>query len=216
MKFSEFGKKYGMFIALAAMVGIMLLYQWEWARQTIAGLVDIIIGPFVAMGLPFFALLLILATITGFYSSLIQKYTIDYEKMAEVQDKLKDFNVKFREAQMSGDERLIKKMQARQQAILNEQMQMTQQQFTPMIYIMIVTIPIFFWIYEKIRAMPMSGEVTAAIADLSNSIVIPFAGLSSYFDVYLWIFPLWLLWYLLCSLCMTQIIRKALNIGECK
>ncbi|HJJ60574.1 MAG TPA: EMC3/TMCO1 family protein [Methanocorpusculum sp.] len=213
MKFSEFGKKYGMFIALAAMVGIMLLYQWEWARQTIAGLVDIIIGPFVAMGLPFFALLLILATITGFYSSLIQKYTIDYEKMAEVQDKLKDFNVKFREAQMSGDERLIKKMQARQQAILNEQMQMTQQQFTPMIYIMIVTIPIFFWIYEKIRAMPMSGEVTAAIADLSNSIVIPFAGLSSYFDVYLWIFPLWLLWYLLCSLCMTQIIRKALNIG---
>ncbi len=213
MKFSEFGKKYGMFIALAAMVGIMLLYQWEWARQTIAGLVDIIIGPFVAMGLPFFALLLILATITGFYSSLIQKYTIDYEKMAEVQDKLKDFNVKFREAQMSGDERLIKKMQARQQAILNEQMQMTQQQFTPMIYIMIVTIPIFFWIYEKIRAMPMSGEVTAAIADLSNSIVIPFAGLSSYFDVYLWIFPLWILWYLLCSLCMTQIIRKALNIG---
>ena len=213
MKVSEFGKKYGMFIALAAMVGIMLLYQWEWARQTIAGLVDIIIGPFVAMGLPFFALLLILATITGFYSSLIQKYTIDYEKMAEVQDKLKDFNVKFREAQMSGDERLIKKMQARQQAILNEQMQMTQQQFTPMIYIMIVTIPIFFWIYEKIRAMPMSGEVTAAIADLSNSIVIPFAGLSSYFDVYLWIFPLWLLWYLLCSLCMTQIIRKALNIG---
>lgn len=213
MKFSEFGKKYGMFIALAAMVGIMLLYQWEWARQTIAGLVDIIIGPFVAMGLPFFALLLILATITGFYSSLIQKYTIDYEKMAEVQDKLKDFNVKFREAQMSGDERLIKKMQARQQAILNEQMQMTQQQFTPMIYIMIVTIPIFFWIYEKIRSMPMSGEVTAAIADLSNSIVIPFAGLSSYFDVYLWIFPLWLLWYLLCSLCMTQIIRKALNIG---
>ena len=213
MKLSEFGNKYGMFIALAAMIGIMLLYQWEWARQTMAGVVDIIIGPFVAMGLPFFALILILATITGFYSSLIQKYTMDYEKMAEVQEKMKDFNVKFREAQMSGDERLIKKMQARQQALLSEQMQMTQKQFTPMIYIMIVTIPIFFWIYEKIRYMPMPGEVTAAIADLSNSIVIPFAGLSSYFDIYLWVFPLWILWYLLCSLCMTQIIRKALNIG---
>ena len=213
MNLSECVKKYGMFIALAAMFGIMLLYQWEWARQTIAGVVDIIIGPFVAMGLPFFALILILATITGFYSSLIQKYTMDYEKMAEVQEKMKDFNVKFREAQMSGDERLIKKMQARQQALLSEQMQMTQKQFTPMIYIMIVTIPIFFWIYEKIRYMPMPGEVTAAIADLSNSIVIPFAGLSSYFDIYLWIFPLWILWYMLCSLCMTQIIRKALNIG---
>ena len=133
--------------------------------------------------------------------------------MAEVQEKMKDFNVKFREAQMSGDERLIKKMQARQQAMMAEQMQMTQQQFKPMIYILILTIPIFFWIYEKIRTMPMAGEVTAAIADLSNSIVIPFAGLSSYFDIYLWIFPLWILWYMLCSLCMTQIIRKALNIG---
>lgn len=213
MNLSEFGKKYGMFIALAAMFGIMLLYQWEWARQTIAGVVDIVIGPFVAMGLPFFALILILATITGFYSSLIQKYTMDYEKMAEVQEKMKDFNVKFREAQMSGDERLIKKMQARQQAMMAEQMQMTQQQFKPMIYILILTIPIFFWIYEKIRTMPMSGEVTAAVADLSNSIVIPFAGLSSYFDIYLWIFPLWILWYMICSLCMTQIIRKALNIG---
>ena len=59
----------------------------------------------------------------------------------------------------------------------------------------------------------MAGEVTAAIADLSNAIVIPFAGLSSYFDIYLWVFPFWLLWYMLCSLCMTQIIRKALNIG---
>ena len=213
MKLSEFSDKYGMFIALAAMFGIMLLYQWEWARQTIAGIVDIVIGPFVAMGLPFFALILILATITGFYSSLIQKYTIDYEKMAEVQDKMKEFNVKFREAQMSGDERLIKKMQARQQAMMAEQMQMTQQQFKPMIYILIVTIPIFFWIYENIRTMPMAGEVTAAIADLSNAIVIPFAGLSSYFDIYLWVFPFWLLWYMLCSLCMTQIIRKALNIG---
>lgn len=213
MKLSEFGNKYGMFIALAAMFGIMLLYQWEWARQTIAGIVDIVIGPFVAMGLPFFALILILATITGFYSSLIQKYTIDYEQMAEVQEKMKDFNVKFREAQMSGDERLIKKMQARQQAMMAEQMQMTQQQFKPMIYILIVTIPIFFWIYENIRTMPMAGQATAAIADLSNAIVIPFAGLSSYFDIYLWVFPLWILWYMLCSLCMTQIIRKALNIG---
>lgn len=213
MNFSEFSKKYGMFVALAAMFGIMLLYQWEWARQTIAGIVNIVIGPFVAMGLPFFALILILATITGFYSSLIQKYTMDYEKMAEVQDKMKEFNVKFREAQRSGDERLIKKMQARQQALMSEQMQMTQQQFKPMVYILILTIPIFFWIYEEIRTMPLSGEVTVAIADLSNSIVIPFAGLSSYFDIYLWVFPLWILWYMLCSLCMTQIIRKALNIG---
>ncbi len=209
MNRAEFSKKYGMYVALAVVFGMMLLYGWEWARQVIAGIVDIVIGPFVALGLPFFALVLILATITGFYSSLIQKYTMDYEGMADVQEKMKDFNLKFREAQRLGDEKLIKKMQARQQAMMAEQMQMSQQQFKPMAYILVLTVPIFFWLIENIP----HETISVATANLSNAIVIPFAGLSSYFDVYLGFFPLWILWYMLCSLCMSQIIRKALNIG---
>ncbi|MDO5845565.1 MAG: EMC3/TMCO1 family protein [Methanocorpusculum sp.] len=212
MNRAEFSKKYGMYVALAVVFGMMLLYGWEWARQVIAGIVDIVIGPFVALGLPFFALVLILATITGFYSSLIQKYTINYDKMADTQEKMKDFQAKFREAQRSGDEKLIKKMQARQQAMMAEQMEMSQQQFKPMAYILVLTVPIFFWLLENIKTFPTEG-ISAATATLSNAIVIPFAGLSSYFDVYLGFFPLWILWYMLCSLCMTQIIRKALNIG---
>lgn len=204
------GKNYGMYIALAVVFGMMLLYGWPEARAFIAGIVDIIVGPFAALGLPFFALVLILATLTGLYSSLIQKYTIDYEKMRENQEKFKDFNAKFREAQLSGDEKAIKKMQARQQAMMSEQMEMSQQQFKPMAYILVLTVPIFFWLIEHIPRVP---DLTMAVADLSNSIVLPFAGLSSYFDVYLWFFPLWILWYMLCSLTVSQVIRKALNIG---
>ncbi|HJK12797.1 MAG TPA: EMC3/TMCO1 family protein, partial [Methanocorpusculum sp.] len=138
----EFGKKYGMYIALAVVFGMMLLYGWPEARTFISGIVDIVIGPFAALGLPFFALVLILATLTGLYSSLIQKYTIDYEKMRENQEKFKEFNVLFREAQRSGDEKAIKKMQARQQAMMAEQMEMSQQQFKPMAYILVLTVPI--------------------------------------------------------------------------
>ncbi|HJJ57166.1 MAG TPA: EMC3/TMCO1 family protein [Methanocorpusculum sp.] len=205
--------KYGMFIALGAMVAMVLLYQWEAARKIVAGIVDVVISPFEAMGLPFFALVLVLATITGFYSSLLQKYMIDYEAMQKQNDKMKEFNVKFREAQKLGDERLLRKMQAQQQALTSEQMKQSQAQFKPMMWILLVTIPIFFWLYERIKQMPLKDILTPQIADLTNSIVIPFAGLSSYFDVYLLVFPLWLLWYLICSLCMTQIIRKCLNIG---
>lgn len=205
----EIGKKYGMYIALAVVFGMMLLYGWPEARAVISGVVDIIVGPFAALGLPFFALVLILATCTGLYSSLIQKYTIDYDKMRENQEKFKEFNVLFREAQRSGDEKAIKKMQARQQAMMAEQMEMSQQQFKPMAYILVLTVPIFFWLIEHI---PKTTDLTMAHADLSNAIILPFAGLSSYF-VYLGFFPLWILWYMLCSLVITQVIRKALNIG---
>ncbi len=206
---AEFSKKYSMYIALAVVFGMMMLYGWQEARQVIAGIVNIVIGPFAALGLPFFALVLILATITGFYSSLIQKYTIDYEKMAENQAKTKEFQAKFREAQLSGDEKLIKKMQARQQAMMADQMDMSKSQFKPMAYILVLTVPIFFWLIEHI---PTEAQMLAD-PSLSTAIVIPFAGLSTYLEVYLGFFPLWILWYMLCSLVMSQIIRKSLNIG---
>jgi len=205
--------KYGMFIALGAMLAMLLLYQWEAARKVIAGIVNVVIGPFEALGIPFFALVLILATITGFYSSLLQKYMIDYEAQQKQAEKMKEFNKKFKEAQTMGDDRLVRKMQAQQQQMASEQMKQSQGQFKPMLWILLVTIPIFFWLYERIKEMPLKDILTPQIADLSNSIVIPFVGLSSYFDVYLLVFPLWLIWYLVCSLFMTQIIRKTLNIG---
>ena len=208
----KIGEKYGLFIAIGAMIALMLLYQWQDARNVIAGIVDVVISPFEAMGLPFFALVLILATITGLYSSLIQKYTIDYEGMKKNQEKMQEFNRKFREAQRMGDERLIKKMQAQQQAMMAEQMKMSQAQFKPMAYILVVTIPIFFWLYKRVSMMPKPDVLTPQIADLTNSIVVPFGELVSYNSTFL-IFPAWLLWYILCSLCMTQIIRKTLNIG---
>ncbi|HJJ98917.1 MAG TPA: EMC3/TMCO1 family protein [Methanocorpusculum sp.] len=205
----ETGKKYGMYIALVAVIGMMLLYNWPEARATISDAVNIFLGPFVALGLPFFALVLILATCTGLYSSLIQKYTIDYDKIWENQEKIKKFNVLFREARRSGDEKVIKKMQARQQTIMAEQMEASQQQFKPMAYILVLTVPIFFWLIEHLP----KTTVTMANADLSNALILPFVGLSSYSNIYLGFFPLWILWYMLCSLMINQVIRKALNIG---
>ena len=207
--------KYGLFIALGVMVAMMALYQWQDARNAIAGVVDVIISPFVAMGLPFFALVLILSTITGFYSSILQKYTIDYEEMMKSSEKMREFQMKFREAQKMGDERLIKKLQAQQALMMKDQMKGFQNQFKPMMWILILTIPIFFWLYKYVDEHALSEttlNMYPQLADLTNAFVIPFGGLTSYST---WIvFPVWLIWYLICSLCMTQIIRKALNIGS--
>jgi uncharacterized membrane protein (DUF106 family) len=130
--------------------------------------------------------------------------------MRENQERFREFNVLFREAQRSGDEKAIKKMQARQQTMMVEQMEMSQQQFKPMAYILVLTVPIFFWLIEHI---PQNIDLTMANANLGNAIILPFSGLSCYFDVCFGFFPLWILWYMLCSLTVSQVIRKTLNIG---
>ena len=49
--------------------------------------------------IPFFILIAILSALTGLYSSIIQRATpIDYERMTDVQDRMKEFQKEDREA----------------------------------------------------------------------------------------------------------------------
>ena len=88
---------------------------------------------------------------TGFYSSIIQKYTIDYRKMKETQNKMKDFQKDYREAMLSKDEKRIKKIEAKRDTMMKDQLEMSQAQFKPMGYIMVITLPIFFWLYFRLN-----------------------------------------------------------------
>ena len=61
---------------------MMFSYSIPWLRETVGSAIDKVFGPLITQyGVPFFILIVILSTLTGLYSSLIQKYTIDYEKM---------------------------------------------------------------------------------------------------------------------------------------
>ncbi len=202
-------KKYGTYIAFILAFGLMLSYAVEGVRNGIAGAIDLFIGPLSdTLGVPFFAVILFLSALTGLYASLIQKYTIDYEKMQEVQARMKDFQVKFREAQLSDDEKAIKKLEAKRDAMLQEQLAMSQQQFKPMAYIILLTVPIFFWLLYRLHEMEMSTALT-----MDTAIVFPFKGIIALNELAVWIIPAWILWYMICSLTVSQVIRKALNIG---
>ncbi|GAA5263158.1 DUF106 domain-containing protein [Methanocalculus sp. MC3] len=202
-------KKYGTYIAFILAFGLMMAYAVEWIRDGIAEAIDTILGPLTdTFGLPFFAVLLFLSSATGLYSSLIQKYTIDYEKMQEVQAKMKEFQMKFREAQLAGDEKAIKKLEAKRDAMMKDQLEMSQQQFKPMAYIILITVPIFFWLLYRLHGMDLSAALS-----MDTAIVFPFMGITSLNEMAVWILPAWILWYMICSLTVSQVIRKALNIG---
>jgi uncharacterized membrane protein (DUF106 family) len=84
--------------------------------------------------------------------------------------------------------------------MMKEQLEMSQQQFKPMAYILVITVPIFFWLLFRLN------EVT-------TTITMPFVGTVPLTSAAFWIVPAWILWYMLCSLTISQVIRKSLNIG---
>lgn len=194
-------KGHGGTIAMVFTLLMMFSYGIPAVREGVGGAMDLIFGPFVdELGIPFFVLIMILSAITALYSSLIQKYTIDYEKMQRVQEAMREFQKEFREAQLGGDEKKLKKLEAKRDRMMQDQMEISKQQFTPMAYILLLSVPIFFWILYR-------------LPQISQMMVIPFAGTLGFQDILLWVVPLWMLWYMICSLTISQVIRKALNIG---
>jgi uncharacterized membrane protein (DUF106 family) len=194
-------RSYGGIIALIVAMALILSYSIPGIREAVGGGMDIILGP-LAEALPLYIGIIVLSSITAIYSSLIQKYTIDYERMQETQEKMKVFQKEYREAQLSGDEKRVKKLEAKRDKMMKEQLEMSQQQFKPMAYILILSVPIFFWLLFRLNNFPESLAIT-----------MPFFGEVSLKDFVLGPIPAWILWYMVCSLTISQVVRKALNIG---
>ena len=201
MDFGKFWEKYGLYIALLFMLLMMVSYSISWLRLGVGKGIDSVFAPLVeSFNIPFFILIVILSAATGLYSSIIQKYTIDYERMTEVQDRMKDFQKEYREAMLSQDEKRIKKLDTKKDRMMREQLELSQQQFKPMAYILVLTVPIFFWLLYR-------------LSQINNTITVPYYGTLSLTAPMIWVIPAWIIWYMICSITISQVIRKALNIG---
>ncbi len=151
--------------------------------------------------LPFHVVLFVLAAVTGLYASLIQKYTMDWDFLKRQQDKMKRLQSQMKEAQLSGDQARQQQLQTEQMKMVSEQGKMMQMQFKPMLYIGIISIPLFTWAYLYITQNPMT-------------MTFPFWGTHNINTTILGPILFWYYWYFVCSLPVSQIIRKALNIGS--
>lgn len=200
MNFKKVWNEYSIWFTIAFMFLMMWAYTVPWLRDGIGEGMDAIFSPLITtFGIPFYILIVILSAFTGLYSSIIQKYTIDYERMTESQEKMREFQTEYREATLSQDEKRIKKLEAKRDRVMREQLELSQQQMQPMIYILIISVPIFFWLWFR-------------LSKTSTTITFPYWGLHGLNDP-IWILPAWILWYMLCSITVSQVIRKALNIG---
>jgi uncharacterized membrane protein (DUF106 family) len=191
-------------MAGVATVAMMVGYYFNPVRDLIGGTINVFLGPIDAV-LPFYAVILIAAMLTGMYSTILQANLMDMDKMSKYQDQMQDLQDRREEAKERGDDEALERIQEEQMDAMGDQIGMFKEQFRPMVWIMVLTIPIFLWIYWAVNA----GQLTAA----EQTMVMPFAG-EVVLDAGI-VGPMqsWIVWYFLCSLGFTQLIRKSLNIN---
>ena len=191
-------------LGLSLMLGIIVLGQ-EF-RNAVGKSIGIFMDPVITIigHQNFHIVLFIMAAITAIYSSLIQKYTIDWNLMRDTQERMKSFQKEFREAQLSQNTYLLKKLEEQRKEMMGDQMEMTKQQFKPMAYISIISLPLFMWAYNYIADLTVHDPLT---------LVFPFWGEQLLTGSLMGPFQYWIFWYFITSLAISQLIRKALDIG---
>jgi uncharacterized membrane protein (DUF106 family) len=150
---------------------------------------------------------MVLALFTGLYSTLLQSNLMNMEVMSKYQDRMSEIQEKRKEAKERGDDEALERIQEEQMDAMADNMGMFKEQFRPMVWIMLLTIPVFLWMYAIV------GFRGASIYDgtLTN-MVLPFVGEVGWNDGFVGPIRVWIVWYFVCSMCFTQVIRKSLNI----
>lgn len=157
---------------------------------------------------------LIIAFIVSLITTIANKYLVDQDELNEHQAKMKEFQSKLRDAQKRGDGKEIAKLQAQQTEMMGDQTAMMTNQFKPMIVTFVPIILIFFWmrssaIHDLVVILPTTvywvtlTPLWHAIGSViyGGKATIPY-GIG------------WLLWYMICTFGMSQILRKFLGFKQ--
>ena len=181
-------------------------YSYGPVRSVVGNSIDVVFGPLQDM-LPLYAVIMIIATLTGLYSTLLRANLMDMDRMSAYQERMQDIQERRKAAKERGDDEAMDRIQEEQMEAMGDQLGMFKEQFRPMVWIMVLTIPAFLWMYWGIGFRGAEGVWTNL-----QPIVLPLAGEVGWTDSLL-VMPTWIIWYFLCSMAFTQIIQKGLNIS---
>ena len=156
----------------------------------------------------------IVAFIVSLITNIANKYLVDQDKVNESQKKSRELSSRLREAQKKGDGKEIAKLQAEQTEMLKNQNEVMMQSFKPMIVTMVPIVLIFFWM----RASPISHLVLILPTPAYWLTLTPFwHTIGSILYGGKATIPNgigWLLWYMICTFGMSQILRKFLGFKQ--
>ncbi len=186
------------------MFGILI---FPGLREGMGDALDVVLGPLADSVGNFLITILILSVVTGFYTSVVQKYTTNWdmmEKSKQYQKQMRELQKELMEAKREDNKQRLKKLEKKKEEIMRKQTQfsgeMMRQQMKPMMYIGIITIPIFMWIWVYIEAASV------------GAVIFPLIGGKELTASFIFGLPYWVLWYMVCSIPIAQMIRKVIGI----
>ena len=157
---------------------------------------------------------LIIAFIVSLITTVANKFLVDQDEMNEIQARSKKLTSELREAQKKGDGKKVAELQAKQGEMMQDQSKMMTNSFKPMIVTFVPIILIFFWLrHSSISSLVVilpPSVYWATLTPLWHAIggviyggkaTIPY-GIG------------WLLWYMICTFGMSQILRKFLGFKQ--
>ncbi|QSW99198.1 DUF106 domain-containing protein [Haloterrigena alkaliphila] len=202
-------------------VGSLLLMFGYWidsVQAMVGSTINTVLAP-LNDALPFYAVILSIALLTGLYSTLLQANLTNpeimgkyQERMKAMQEKQKDVRQRKKDAEERGaSEAEIERLEDELEEAREEQMEamaenlgMFKEQLRPMVWIMLLTIPLFLWMYWKVHGV--------GLASTESTVIMPLVGETSWNAGVIGPMRAWIVWYFLCSMGFTQLLRKALNI----
>ena len=191
-------------MALAGVVVLMVGYAFGSVRAVIGRTLNIFLGPLEGI-LPFYLVILVLATLTGMYSALVQDNLMNTQVMSGYKEKSQELKERRKRAKERGDEEELEKIQEEQMEMMTENLGMFKAQLRPMIWIMSFTIPVFLWLFWIVRDLGVTVH--------SPVLVVPLAGeFETWTSTVIGPIQAWIVWYALISISFGQILRKALNV----
>ena len=157
---------------------------------------------------------LIIAFFVSLITTIANKYLVDQDEMNEIQERNKAFQKELREAQKKGDGKRMAELQAKQTEMMQDQSKMMTNSFKPMIVTFVPIILIFFWM----RTSAISGLVVILPPSVYWVTLTPFWHFIGHFlyggNATIPYGIGWLLWYMICTFGMSQILRKFLGFKQ--
>jgi uncharacterized membrane protein (DUF106 family) len=184
----------------------LLLFAGYWSthlRNVIASIENVVLGALADL-VPFYGIVLLLAVVTGLYSTILQARLMDHEKLQQYQQRMQQLKERKQAAKERDDQEALEQIQEEQMEAMGDQLGMFKVQFRPTVWIMLLTIPVFLWLRWKVRG----GHLGPG----DPGLILPIAGAVGWQDPLVGPIRVWIGWYFLGSMLSRQLIKKTLNL----
>ncbi|PSP69313.1 HTR-like protein [Halobacteriales archaeon QH_8_67_27] len=177
-------------LAGVAALGLMASYQVPVARDAVGSTAHLLFGPIEA-ALPFGATVALLAIATTVVSTTVRRRLLDENSQERLTARMNTVEERLDAARERGDDEAVKELRSRQQELMLEHLGAMKQMIRPMIWAMLVTVPVFLWITW------LTLNPAAAITPAAQ--VLPLAGRVVWTARLVGPLQVWTAWYIACS-----------------